>query len=136
MVANAGDARRLGDAAAGRARRRALRALSGSALGGSAPVRELDALIHHRIRLGILSALAGVDSLSFNALKALLKTSDGNLSVHARRLEDAGYVRCTKSFAQRRPRTEYALAADGRRALQRYLGHMEALIQAARSTLG
>jgi DNA-binding MarR family transcriptional regulator len=113
-----------------------LRALAGGATPGTGHSYELDALIHHRIRLGIVSALAGADSLSFNTLKGLLQASDGNLSVHARKLEDAGYIRCTKSFADRRPRTEYCLAAEGRRALQRYLGHMEALIQAARTTLG
>ena len=116
-------------------RGRALRALGGSGAPGEHS-QELDALIHHRIRLGIVSALAGADSLSFNALKALLKTTDGNLSVHARKLEDAGYIRCSKSFAARRPHTEYSLASEGRRALQRYLSHMEALIQATRTTLG
>ena len=95
----------------------------------------LDALIHHRIRLGIVSALAGTSSLSFNEIKALLKTTDGNLSVHARRLEDAQYIVCRKSFAERRPRTDYQLAPAGRRALQRYLDHMEALIKVTRSTL-
>jgi DNA-binding transcriptional ArsR family regulator len=92
----------------------------------------LDELIHHRIRLGILSALAATDSLSFGELKALLKTTDGNLSVHARKLEDANYVVCSKTFEERRPRTDYRLASQGRHALNRYLKHMEALIQAAR----
>ncbi|MEP6692858.1 MAG: transcriptional regulator [Gemmatimonadaceae bacterium] len=96
---------------------------------------ELDSLIHHRMRLGIVSALAGTDSLTFNELKGLLATTDGNLSVHARKLEEAHYVTCTKSFESRRPRTEYRLAPAGRRALQRYLDHMEALIQATRTTL-
>jgi DNA-binding MarR family transcriptional regulator len=96
---------------------------------------ELDNVIHHRMRLGIVSALAANESLSFNELKALLRTTDGNLSVHARKLEDASYVVCTKSFEGRRPRTEYRLAPAGRRALQRYLSHMEALIEATRGTL-
>lgn len=93
---------------------------------------ELDRLIHERVRLGIVSALAASESLTFNELKALLKTSDGNLSVHARKLEEAEYVACTKSFAGRVPKTEYRLTAAGRRALERYLDHMEALIRAAR----
>jgi DNA-binding transcriptional ArsR family regulator len=97
--------------------------------------RDPDATLHHRIRLGVVSALAGTTSLTFNELKSLLDTTDGNLSVHARRLEDAGYILCTKRFDERRPRTEFRLAASGRRALQRYLDHMEALITAARSTL-
>ena len=92
----------------------------------------LDRLIHERVRLGIVSALAVNPSLTFNELKGLLKTTDGNLSVHARKLEDAQYVSCTKSFAGRVPRTEYRLTAAGRRALERYLDHMEALIRAAR----
>jgi DNA-binding MarR family transcriptional regulator len=95
------------------------------------PVK-LDRLIHERLRLGILSALAANESLTFNELKKLLKTTDGNLSVHARKLEDAHYVACTKSFAGRLPKTEYRLTAAGRRALERYLDHMEALIQAMR----
>jgi len=94
--------------------------------------QQLDRLIHERLRLGIVSALAVNESLSFSELKSLLKTTDGNLSVHARKLEDAGYVACTKSFDGRMPRTEYRLAAAGRRALQKYLAHMEALIQATR----
>ena len=112
--------------------RRPLRAVSGGSGAGPAA---LDALIHHRIRLGIVSALAGVDALSFNSLKALLRLTDGNLSAHARKLEDAGYIRCSKSFADRRPHTEYCLASEGRRALQRYLAHMEALIKATRTTM-
>ncbi len=95
----------------------------------------LDELIHHRIRLGIVSALAATESLSFNELKALLKVTDGNLSVHARKLEDAHYIACSKSFEDRRPRTDYRLAATGRHALNRYLNHMEALIQTTRNTL-
>jgi DNA-binding HxlR family transcriptional regulator len=98
--------------------------------------RELDTLIHHRLRLGILSALAATEVLSFNELKAVLGTTDGNLSVHARKLEEASYLVCTKGFEGRRPRTEYRLAAAGRQALTRYLGHMEALIRATRDTLG
>jgi DNA-binding HxlR family transcriptional regulator len=93
---------------------------------------DLDRLIHERIRLGIVSALAVNRSLTFNELKALLKTTDGNLSVHARKLEDADYIVCTKSFDGRLPKTEYRLTAAGRRALERYLNHMEALIRATR----
>jgi DNA-binding HxlR family transcriptional regulator len=93
---------------------------------------ELDRLIHERIRLGIVSALAVNRALTFNELKALLKTTDGNLSVHARKLEEADYIVCTKSFDGRLPKTEYRLAAAGRRALERYLNHMEALIRATR----
>lgn len=99
-----------------------------------APARplQLDRLIHERIRLGIVSALAVNDRLTFNDLKALLKTTDGNLSVHARKLEEAEYIVCTKSFEGRTPRTEFRLAAAGRRALDKYLNHMEALIRATR----
>jgi DNA-binding MarR family transcriptional regulator len=93
---------------------------------------DLDRLVHERVRLGVLSALAVNDRLAFTELKELLKTSDGNLSVHARKLEDAGYVKCLKSFDGRFPRTEYQLTASGRRALERYLDHMEALIRATR----
>ncbi|HEV3375230.1 MAG TPA: transcriptional regulator [Candidatus Acidoferrum sp.] len=93
---------------------------------------ELDRLIHERIRLGIVSALAVNRSLTFNELKALLKTTDGNLSVHARKLEEADYILCTKSFDGRLPKTQYRLTASGRRALERYLNHMEALIRATR----
>ena len=92
----------------------------------------LDRLIHERVRLGIVSALAVNETLTFNDLKALLRTSDGNLSVHARKLEEAQYVACTKSFDHRTPRTQYRLTAAGRRALERYLDHMEALIRATR----
>jgi DNA-binding transcriptional ArsR family regulator len=92
----------------------------------------LDRLIHERMRLGIVSALAANDSLTFNDLKLLLGTTDGNLSVHARKLEDANYITCTKSFEGRVPRTEFKLTADGRRALKRYVDHMEALIRAIR----
>jgi DNA-binding HxlR family transcriptional regulator len=92
----------------------------------------LDRLIHERMRLGIVSALAVNDTLTFNDLKRLMHTTDGNLSVHARKLEDAAYVTCTKSFQGRVPKTEYRLTAAGRRALERYLDHMEALIRATR----
>ncbi|MBX3298576.1 MAG: transcriptional regulator [Acidobacteria bacterium] len=91
---------------------------------------DLDKVIHERMRLGIVSALAANDKLSFNELKTLLDTTDGNLSVHARKLEDAGYVTMKKSFSDRIPLTEYRLTAAGRRALTRYLDHMEALIRA------
>lgn len=93
---------------------------------------KLDRLIHERLRLGILSALSVNQTLTFADLKKLLDTTDGNLSVHARKLEEAAYVACTKSFEGRVPRTEYRLTASGRRALERYLDHMEALIQAMR----
>jgi DNA-binding MarR family transcriptional regulator len=102
---------------------------------GKAPAEgplALDRLIHERLRLGILSALAVNDSLTFNDLKQLLQTTDGNLSVHARKLEEAGYIACTKSFEGRVPKTEYTITASGRRALERYLDHMEALIRATR----
>jgi DNA-binding HxlR family transcriptional regulator len=92
----------------------------------------LDRIIHERMRLGIVSALAVNDSLTFNELKKLLQTTDGNLSVHARRLEEAAYVDCTKSFEGRMPRTEYRLTPAGRKAFERYLDHMEALIHATR----
>lgn len=110
-----------------RAGTRALRALQAAE---RAP--ELDNLIHERIRLGIVSALAANNSLTFTELKELLKTTDGNVSVHARKLEDAGYINCTKSFEGRVPKTEYQLTGDGRLALEQYLDHMEALIRAAR----
>ncbi len=102
---------------------------------GDAPERgalELDRLIHERIRLGIVSALAVNESLSFNDLKAMLATTDGNLSVHARKLEEAGYLECNKRFDGRVPRTDFCLTSDGRSALERYLDHMEALIQTVR----
>jgi DNA-binding MarR family transcriptional regulator len=92
----------------------------------------LDRLIHERMRLGIVSALAVNDSMTFNDLKRVMHTTDGNLSVHARKLEDAKYITCTKSFEGRVPRTEYRLTPAGRRALERYLDHMEALIRATR----
>ena len=93
---------------------------------------ELDNLIHERMRLGIVSALAANESLTFSELKEMLKTTDGNISVHARKLEEADYITCTKSFEGRIPKTEYRLTTAGRRALERYLDHMEALIRAAR----
>lgn len=98
----------------------------------SNPAPQLDRLVHERLRLGILSALSVNESLTFNDLKKLLETTDGNLSVHARKLEEAGYVTCTKSFDGRMPRSDYRLTATGRKALDRYLDHMEALIQAMR----
>jgi DNA-binding MarR family transcriptional regulator len=103
-----------------------------AATGGAVP--DLDRLIHERIRLAIVAALAANQShsLTFNELKSLLKTTDGNLSVHARKLEEAGYVSCTKSFAGRIPRTEYRLTATGRKAFEKYIDHMEALVRAMR----
>jgi len=103
---------------------------------GGAPLsmHEIDRLIHERLRLGIISALAVNDSLTFNELKHSVKTSDGNLSVHARKLEEAGYIACAKSFEGRTPRTEYSLTTAGRRALERYLNHMEAVIGRMRRT--
>ncbi len=113
-----------------------LRPVDGVAAGAEGASDEgalgLDRLIHERMRLGIVSALAANDSLTFNDLKLLLGTTDGNLSVHARKLEDAKYITCTKSFEGRVPRTEYKLTAEGRRALKRYVDHMEALIRAIR----
>lgn len=97
----------------------------------SAPA--LDRLIHERMRLGIVSALAANESLTFNELKNLMDTTDGNLSVHARKLEDAGYIFCTKSFEGRLPKTEYKLTAAGKRAIESYLSHMEALIHQMRN---
>jgi DNA-binding MarR family transcriptional regulator len=94
--------------------------------------QRLDRLVHERLRLGILSALSVNESLTFTELKKLLETTDGNLSVHARKLEEAGYIGCNKGFQGRVPRTDYRLTAAGRRALDRYLNHMEALIQAMR----
>jgi DNA-binding HxlR family transcriptional regulator len=113
----------------GRAAAEPLRTVRGNA---EAVAPELNRLIHERMRLGIVSALAVNDSLTFNELKALLRTTDGNLSVHARKLEEADYIGCTKSFDGRLPKTEFHLTAAGRRALERYLNHMEALIQATR----
>ena len=106
--------------------------LQGVRGGGAAVPLELDRLIHERMRLAIVSALAVNESLSFNELNHLLETTDGNLSVHARKLEEAGYVVCTKTFEGRVPRTDYRLSDAGRRALERYLSHMEGLIRATR----
>jgi len=92
----------------------------------------LDRLIHERMRLGIVSALAANDSLTFRELKGLLNSTDGNISIHARKLEEAGYIQCDKSFEGRKPRTEYSLTEVGRRAFEKYLDHMEALIRAMR----
>jgi len=107
-----------------------------AARGAAAPqprsTASLDRLIHERLRLGIVSALAVNDTLTFVELKGVLKTTDGNLSVHARKLEDGGYIACAKSFEGRLPRTRYRLTAAGRRALERYLDHMEAIIRATR----
>jgi DNA-binding HxlR family transcriptional regulator len=97
-----------------------------------ATAADFDRLIHERTRLAIVSALAVNPSLAFNELKHLLRVTDGNLSVHARKLEDAGYIGCVKSFAGRMPKTEYRLTPLGRRALEKYLDHMEALIHATR----
>jgi DNA-binding MarR family transcriptional regulator len=105
--------------------RTALKAEDGDA---SMPM-SLDRIIHERVRLALVSALAVHESLTFNELKAMLETSDGNVSVHARKLEDAGYISCKKGFEGRIPRTEYKLTAAGRRALEQYLSHMEALIK-------
>jgi DNA-binding MarR family transcriptional regulator len=107
-----------------------LRSVRGRAT-ADAPL-SLDRIIHERLRLGIISALAVNDSLTFNDLKKLMQTTDGNLSVHARKLEEANYISCTKSFEGRMPRTAYSITALGRRALERYLDHMEALIRATR----
>lgn len=111
---------------------RSLRGKSDGSSPSSMRADALDRLIHERLRLGIVSALAVNDSLSFSDLKKLMKTTDGNLSVHARKLEEAEYITCTKSFEGRMPKTEYKLTATGRRALERYLDHMEALIRATR----
>ncbi len=102
---------------------------------GSSVSDELDRLIHERVRLGIVSALAADESLSFGDLKSILKTSDGNLSVHARKLEEAGYIKVTKGFSDRKPKTEYRLTAKGRRALESYLDQMEAILSVARDAL-
>lgn len=106
-----------------------------ASVGGAAPnaaAANLDRVIHERTRLAIISALAVNTSLTFNELRDLLRVTDGNLSVHARKLEEAGYIGCTKSFSGRVPKTQYRLLANGRRALEKYLDHMEALIRATR----
>ncbi len=119
---------------AGRAQADGLRPVRGKSAGKpeAAHSDALDRLIHERLRLGIVSALAVNDSLSFSDLKKLMNTTDGNLSVHARKLEEAEYITCTKSFEGRMPRTQYRLSSSGRKALERYLDHMEALIRATR----
>src|SRR5579872_4183165 len=116
----------------GAARRERERKPEAGLAGLPAAAPKLDRLIHERLRLGILSALSVNESLTFNELKKLLDSTDGNLSVHARKLEEAGYIGCAKSFEGRMPRTDYRLAAAGKRALERYLDHMEALIRAMR----
>ena len=112
----------------------ALRSVDGTApsAGSNEGTLALDRLIHERLRLGIVSALAVNESLTFSELKGLMQTTDGNLSVHARKLEDAAYVTCKKTFERRMPKTEYRITATGRLALERYLDHMEALIRATR----
>ncbi len=135
MAKHGSSAKRSGDAPNGRSRNgSALQAVDGSAIADRAEegALALDRLIHERMRLGIVSALAVNDSLTFNDLKRLMQTTDGNLSVHARKLEDAAYVTCKKFFEGRVPRSEYRLTVAGRRALERYLDHMEALIRATR----
>jgi DNA-binding transcriptional ArsR family regulator len=117
---------RLGDARSGQAAPHAAHSAH------PAHPTHLDRVIHDRTRLAIMSALAVNEVLSFNELKAITETTDGNLSVHARKLEDAGYVLCEKSFAGRTPRTDYKLSASGKRALEKYLDHMDALIRATR----
>ena len=113
-----------------RGEREPLRELKGKAEASHVP--DLDKLIHERMRLAIVSALAATDTLGFNELKDLIGATDGNLSVHARKLEDAGYIVCAKRFEGRVPKTEFRLTASGRRALERYVDHMEALIRAVR----
>jgi DNA-binding MarR family transcriptional regulator len=134
-----GSAQRKGRATAG-AQRGDLRAVEKATAAtadasAGAPERsavDLDRLIHERLRLGIVSALAGNGSLTFNELKKILQTTDGNLSVHARKLEDANYITCEKSFEGRTPKTAFQLTDAGRRALERYLDHMESIIRTAR----
>lgn len=104
-------------------------------VGGAKTATQLDRLIHERLRLGILSALAAESCLTFNDLKKVLDATDGNLSVHARKLEDAKYVTCEKGFDGRVPRTEYRITSNGKKALEKYLDHMEALIRAARESM-
>jgi DNA-binding HxlR family transcriptional regulator len=121
--------------AAGSARRSATSHRGGGAAASISAEKSaiaLEQLIHERTRLGIISALAVNETLRFNELKQLLGITDGNLSVHARKLEDAGYIGCTKTFANRLPKTEFSLTPAGRRALEKYLNHMEALIRATR----
>jgi DNA-binding transcriptional ArsR family regulator len=131
-----GSTQRKGRTAAAATRSGELRAVGQATAGGgetpATSAAELDRLIHERLRLGIVSALAGNASLTFNELKEILKTTDGNLSVHARKLEDAEYIACEKSFDGRTPKTEFRLTEAGRRALTRYLDHMESIIRTAR----
>jgi len=115
-----------------RERERRIPAPAMAAAPAATGARKLDRLVHERLRLGILGALSVNEALTFNELKKLLDTTDGNLSVHARKLEDAGYVSVAKSFEGRMPRTEYKLTSAGKRALERYLDHMEALIRSMR----
>ena len=127
------------EAKKGQTERQRLRSIQSGVQGGGhdgAPhsAHEIDRMIHERLRLGIISALAGNASLTFKELKHTVKTTDGNLSVHARKLEDAGYIRCSKSFEGRTPKTEFSLTPAGRRALEHYLDHMEALIGRMRKT--
>ena len=124
----AGKAKRSG---AGARRRNPLEAITGFV--GDDPGGDFHKLLNDRVRLGILSSLAVSEQLSFSELKKLLGATDGNLSVHARKLEDAGYVRCRKTFDDRQPRSDYTITGDGRAALDRYLKHMEALIRATSS---
>jgi DNA-binding MarR family transcriptional regulator len=102
---------------------------------GSSVTDDLDRLIHERVRLGIVAALAADENLSFGDLKTILNTSDGNLSVHARKLDEAGYIKVTKGFTDRKPKTEYRLTAKGRRALEAYLDQMETILSVARDAL-
>ncbi len=125
-------AAQAGPAADAPAKRRGPAVATAARSDASQSAVDLDRVIHERVRLAIVSALAGAPSLTFNALKALLEITDGNLSVHARKLEDAGFVACEKTFVDRVPRSEYRLTAAGRRALDDYLRHMEALIQRVR----
>lgn len=115
---------------------RARETVKGPKYAAPASELELDRLIHEKLRLGILSALAVNTSLTFNDLKKLLSTSDGNLSVHARKLEEADYIACEKSFEGRMPKTEYRLTVSGRKALERYLDEMESLIESTRRPAG
>ena len=135
MAKHGAATKRTTDSAPGRASAaRPLRSVDGAvpASGSGEGALALDRLIHERLRLGIVSALAVNESLTFNELKRLMQTTDGNLSVHARKLEDAAYVTCKKSFEGRVPKTEYRITPAGRLALERYLDHMEALIRATR----
>ena len=132
-MARASAGKRAAAAESGERRRSGLAPVAGGKSGPGPSSMSLDRLIHERVRLAIVSALAVNPALSFNELKQLLGTTDGNLSVHARRLEEAGYVECLKTFAGRVPRTEFRLTPAGRTALEQYLAHMEAVIKATRS---